>query len=238
MMNVTVRFELPFPVVHVGPGIMENFETGCRLQALLMFPSTSQLAQRQKAALALGAAFAAEQVRSAPGWAEQLRRDRPEFFTVPPTVQRNVLRKLTTVLGHRTIAGLMARAFTGYARFGDDYELHPGLTKINPSNIAAWVSAHHNLKAKDNILHRAWRPSLPVLPLVMGLDGVFYQDPAADQLSIWEKQIAPKVEALDCQDIDTWRQAVSLSKLALRIVQQAPKIRIGNSEIVRIIWHD
>jgi hypothetical protein len=56
MINVTVRFALHFPVVHVGPGIMENFETGCRLQALLMFPGTSQIAQRQRASLALGAA--------------------------------------------------------------------------------------------------------------------------------------------------------------------------------------
>jgi hypothetical protein len=238
MINVTVRFELHFPVVHVGPGIMENFETGCRLQALLMFPGTSQIAQRQRASLALGAAFAAEQVRSAPYWADQLRRGRPEFFTVPPVVQRNALRKLTTELRHRTIAGLMARAFTGYARSGDDYELPPGLSKIDPSNVAAWVAAHHNLKTKDNILHRAWRPSLPVLPLVIGLDTVFYRDPADDQLSIWEKQIEPHAGALDCQDIETWRQAVLLSKLALPIVQQAPKIRIRDSEIVRIIWHD
>lgn len=237
-MNVTVKFELPFPVVHVGPGLMEDFETGCRLQALLMFPSTSELVQRQKAALALGAAFAAEQVRSAPGWAEQLRRDRPEFFTVPLTVQRNVLRKLKTVLRYRSIAGLMARAFSGYARFGDDYELPPGLSKINPSNLAAWVAAHHKLKANDNILHRSWRPSLPVLPLVMGLDCVFYEDPPADQPSIWEEQIEPKTDALDCQDIDTWRKAVSLSRLALPIVQRAPKIRINDNEIVRIVWHE
>ena len=217
---------------------MENFETGCRLQALLMFPGPTELVQRQKASLALGAAFAAEQMRSASDWAEQLRLDRPEFFTVSPAVRRNTLRKLTTVLRHRNIAGLMARAFTGYARFGNDFKLPPGLSKIDPSNLAAWVAAHHNLKTKDNILHRAWRPSLPVLPLVIGLDGVFYQDPEVDQLSIWEKQIEPTAKALDCQDIDTWRQAVSLSKLALPIVQQAPKIRISDSEIVRIIWHE
>lgn len=237
-MNVSVKFELPHPVVHVGPKLMEDFETGCRLQSLLLFPGKTELALRRKASLALAAAFVTAQVRCAPDWAEQKRCDRPEFFTVPVCVQRNVLRKLTTALRHRTTAGLMARAFAGYAEFGDDYKLPPGLSKIDPSNLAAWVAAHHKLKADDNILPRAWRPSLPVLPLIMGLDNVFYQNPPADQPSIWVEQIAPKTDALDCQDIDTWRRAVSLSRLALPIVQRASKIRINDNDIVRIVWHE
>ena len=141
---------------------MEDFETGSYLQALLMFPKLMHFEVRSWAFRALCAAFAAEQERSVPEYADWLRCHRPDYFNVPRKEQRNVIRKLKTVLEYRAIAGLMARAFVGRAMLGDAYELPPGLKRVLPSSVAAWVVTHHEIKSGDNIMQRAWRPSLPV----------------------------------------------------------------------------
>ena len=225
-------------VLHVGPGLgLEDFETGILIQSLLMFPSRAEGEERCQAVLSLGAAFAREQIRSVPAYAEWLRANRPEYFITPLEAQRRTLRKLKTVLGYRMIAGLMARAFVGRAKLGDTYQLPEGLKRVLPSSIAAWVSAHHAIKSRENLMTRAWRPSLMVLPLVIGLDNVFYEPDSSDT-SIFDRQITPIVQALDFQDMASWRKAVLLSHEAEQIVRQADKIKVAENDIVRVVWHD
>ena len=64
-------------IIHVGPGVMDDFETGATLETILMFPKREQVAERQPTFLALCAAFAAEQVRSVPDYAEYGSRYSP-----------------------------------------------------------------------------------------------------------------------------------------------------------------
>ena len=235
MTNHPLNSDFRDQIVLVGPGLgIEDFETGAYLQALLMFPRVPQVADRDRAFHALCAAFAAEQERSAPEYADWLRCHRPHYFNVPLKERRRVLRKLKTILEYRAIAGLMARAFVGRALLGDAYKLPSGLKKVLPSPVGAWVAAHHEVKSGDNIIQRAWRPSQPVLPLVIGLDAVFFE-PGSESQSIWDKQIAPKREALDCQDMLTWQKAVELSHEAHRIVRRSPKIS-PREDIIRLAW--
>ena len=235
MTSHSLNSDLRDPIVLVGPGLeIEDFETGSFLQALLMFPTVPQVAARARAFRALCAAFAAEQERSVPEYADWLRCYRPQYFNVPLKEQRGVLHKLKTILEYRAIAGLMARAFVGRALLGDAYELPPGLKRVLPSPVGAWVAAHHKVKSGDNIIQRAWRPSLPVLPLVIGLDSAFFE-PGPEGQSIWETQIVPKRAALDCQDLLTWQKAVELSHEAHRIVRRSPKIS-AREEIIRLAW--
>lgn len=235
MTNHPLNSDCRDPIVLVGPGLgIEDFETGSFLQALLMFPRVPQVADRDRAFRALCAAFAAEQERSVPEYADWLRCHRPHYFKVPLKQQRGVLRKLKTNLEYRAIAGLMARPFVGRALLGDAYELPPGLKRVLPSSVGAWVASHHAVKAGDNIMHRAWRPSLPVLPLVIGLDAVFFE-PGSEGQSIWGQKIAPKRTALDCQDMLTWQKAVELSHEAHRIVRRLPKVS-PKEDIIRLAW--
>ena len=235
MTNQSFSSDLRDPYVLVGPGLpAEEFETGTFLQALLMFPKVNQSADRARTFQALCAAFATEQERSVPDYADWLRHHRRDYFNVPPKEQRSALRKLKTVLEYRAIAGVMARAFVGHAFLGDAYELPPGLNRVLPATVGAWVATHHEVKAGDNIIQRAWRPSLPVLPLVIGLDSVFYE-PGPGYATIFEETIAPKSAALDCQDLQTWRKAVVLSQDAHKIVRKSAKIS-PKEDIIRLVW--
>ena len=76
-----------------------------------------------------------------------------------------------------------------------------------------------------------------VLPLVIGLDNVFYEPDSSDT-SIFDRQITPIAQALDFQDMASWRKAVLLSHEAEQIVRQADKIKVAENDIVRVVWHD
>lgn len=238
--TITATFRRP-----TGPGLtvyfdltaMHEFEVGAFFIALLMHPTEREIGKRRDAFIALCAAFAAEQVRSVPTEAAYLREGRPEYFSVASKDCRRVLKQSKTLLRYRMLAAVMARPFIGQAKFGDRYKLPKELGVLRPENCAAYISAKHNIMAGENLMQRAWRPSLPILSLAIGLEHAIAKrgSPAADIVDL-ETLIEPHDLALDLQDIDLFRAAVKYSSEAADVIRRDARIRISDSDIVDIRW--
>jgi hypothetical protein len=224
----------------IGPAMMmEDFEIGAILQAIMMYPRREEDAKFREAFIALCAAFAAEQVRSVPEYAAMLREVRPEYFSIEPAIYRATLRKAVILSRRRALAALMARAFVGQALFGEAYVLPPGLEKLSPTSVAADVAAYHRITPRENLVQRAWRPSLPILPLAIGFDNALMKrEPARvrKQDDDDDDLIEPEVFGFDLQDIDLCREAVLLGQQAANIVGNDQRIAIAASDIIAIHW--
>lgn len=218
-----------------------EFEVGAQFMALLTYPKATESKQRHNVFLGLCAAYAAEQVRSTPTEATYLRVNRPKYFGVAPKHSRQALRLVRTSLKHRLLAALMARPFIGQALEGDNYALPPGLGELTPSTMAERISTIHNISPTENLMHRIWRPSLPVLHLAVGLENAKKRErtPAADDPHPdTDALVEPESEAFDTQDIARIREAIKLSVFAAEIIGQDSRIHIAPHELVGIRWSE
>jgi hypothetical protein len=228
---------LPPRMLNVGPAILQDFETVAVLQAIMMYPQREDAEKFFHAFMCFCADFSAEQERSVPEFAASLREFRPEYFTIEPRQYRATRRKSVTLFRYRALAALMARAFVGEALFGEAYVLPPGLKKLTPASVAAYVAACHKGTPNENLLHRAWRPSLPILPLAIGLNNaLMVRMPARARKQMADELIEPEAFEFDLQDIDLCREAVRLSKLATDIVKNDRRIRIADNDLIAINW--
>ena len=227
-----------FPVTHVGPGLLHDFETVAVLQSLLMHPEISQMESRRQAFLALCAVFAEALQRTSPSEAGRLRESNPEYFEVAPKVFRKALRDLKSAAHVRLRAALIARPFVNKAALGERFELPDGVNDLTVTSAADYAAAQHEITDKDNLIRRIWQPSLPVLPLAIGLEQAWFKlgraspdDPGID------KGVEPVVCEMNMVDIELWCLAVQISQIALAIVQAEPLIKFPDHKFVRISWH-
>ena len=235
----SINCEFAYHVLNVGPGMLLDFETGAVLLTLMIHPKASQLEQRRICFIELCAAFAAETERSSPDYARWLRSSRPEYFEVAPARFRKALRVGKTALQRRFLAALMARPFLGQAKVGASFMLPEGMRKLTPSSASEDVAAKHKISGKDNLLSRAWRPSLPILHFAVGLEHAMRQLGRIPQVEPdQDRFIEPMPFAWDFQDIELFRLAVGLSDKVLEIVQADKRIHVPNQELMRIRWHE
>lgn len=239
MIEPNMISSLPPRALNVGPAILEDFETGAFLQAIMMYPQRNDEEKFRAAYLALCAAFAAEQTRSVPEFAAILRETRPEYFSIAPHLYRATLRKAVTLFRYRALAAVIARPFVGKAELGEKYSLPSGIKKLTPASVAKYVAAHHKGTPNENLLHRAWRPSLPILPLAIGFDNALERHKPAQFLrQDADDLIEPERYAFDLQDMDLCREAVRLSLLAADIVKNDQRIRIADNDLISINWFE
>ena len=242
--DIDMAFETPtdleqlFPITHVGPGLLRDFETVAILQSLLMYPQVSQMESRRQAFLALCAAFAEALQRTSPSEAHGLRESNPEYFEVAPKVFRKALRDLKSAAHVRLRAALIARPFVNKAALGERFERPEGVYDLTVTSAADYAAAQHEITDKDNLIRRIWQPSLPVLPLAIGLEQACFQlgRVSPDDPGI-EKGVEPVVCEMNMEDIELWCLAVQLSQMALAIVQAEPLIEFSDHKFVRISWH-
>lgn len=228
---------LPTRVLNVGPAMLQDFETGAVLQAIMMYPNRKEVEKFDQAFLCFCAAFAAEQARSVPEFAVSLKETRPAYFAIEPKQYRATFKKSVTLFRYREFAALMARAFVGEALSNGTYTLPPEIKKLTPASAADYVAAYHKGTPKENLLHRAWRPSLPILPLAIGFDNALMSREATrapEQFA--DKLIEPETFEFDLQNIDLCREAVRLSQQAAEIVKNDHRIRISDNDLISINW--
>ena len=238
---------LAAPAPHAGPeqwvhfdmDKLQDFEAGALFVALMMHPAASEIGQRRDTFINLCACFAAGLVTSVATEAAYLRATRPEYFAVTPRAYRLAFKQAKTLLRYRMIAALMARPFVGRAKLGNACKVPSAVGKFVPSNVAGYISSIHDIRSGENLMERAWRPSLPVLHLAIGLEqaslqrgltGFGFQDP--DEL------IKPRSLPFDFQDIELVRSAIHLGFQAADIIRKDPIMKIDASKLVEIRWVD
>jgi hypothetical protein len=214
-----------------------DFEAGAWFMALMMHPAASEIDVRRDAFILLCASFVAAAEKSDPEVAALFRVSRPEYFGLAPKAYRRVLREAKSAMSYRMVAAIVARPFVERAKEGKAYKLPPELSELVLSNVVECVSAIHNVISGENIMQRAWRPSAPVLHLVIGLESAMQQlSLATSSNQEPDELIEPLALPFDLQEIELVRLAVHLSHEAAGIIRNDPAMKIDPTKLVEIRW--
>ena len=164
----------PVRIVLFDFAVMEDFEVGAGLLALLAFPGVADFEKRWKAAEALCAWQIRETIAGSPMTADVWRQTFPNYAHLSKGEERRRLRTLRRRLKDRMWAARMSLGFFQEALTNEPVSLPAELRNLSLDALSAYVkkSERAPTDSTENFEHRVWRASRPVIHLAAALQVV------------------------------------------------------------------
>ena len=145
------------------------FEIGALLLSVLAFPGPTEEDECNRAAEALCADLLRETIRAYPDQAAKWQDAYPDYFAIGRVECRRCLRTYKRRLRDRMVA---ARMSLGYFQEGIAQQpatLPPSINSLSLNELSKLVLSQSGESNSENVEHRAWRGSRPVIHLAAAI---------------------------------------------------------------------
>jgi len=157
--------EQPFRKATFRTDVLEPFEIGALILAILAFPSVSEEAR----SLAVAEAYCADTVRvtceNNPDEAEMWTAQYSAYAAISAAESHRRKRTIGRRWQDRMVASRMSLGFLKEGLTGEEMELPPGMTRHSINQLCELVLADSRESVAENIEKRSWRESRPVIHL-------------------------------------------------------------------------
>lgn len=214
-------------VYKLDPNLLEPFEIGARLTAVVAFPGAGEDEARSKAEEALCAKLVRITFETFPETTEDLRERFPLYYSIDPKEAGRRLRTLRRRLDDRMIAGRMSLGFLEEAITKKPPRLPDGMPRLSLNELSKLVQREARQSDPENVERRVWRQTLPVIHLA-----------AAYQVLLRGADGQGQPLSQDLQDLDAHRRVVSLAQFHEEVVLADERFNITPENLVRLRWEE
>jgi hypothetical protein len=195
---------------NLDPELLNPFEIGAMLIAILAWPEPHLVEQQMLGAEALCSGWLTEACEMCPEEAPRLKTQFPEYAGVTPKAAKARLRTLRRRLNDRMVAARMARGFMQEALTGH-VVLPATMKQLSVNQLSRLVKTDRpTIDDPEMIERRVWRPSWPVIHLALafdvlltklGADAASFQYPIDNEgLNAWIIEVAWRHELFVLED--------------------------------------
>jgi hypothetical protein len=214
-------------VYDLGPSLLEPFEIGALLYAVLAFPAEHEQGDLAKAAEALCADVIRLTGEARPTEAANCMSAFPGYAQIDARESRRRLRTFNRRLDDRRIASRMSLGFFQQGWTGRPPELPAGMKRLSLNQLSELVLSESRESVPENVEKRAWRESLPVIHIA-----------AAYQWAVRAASAAGRPLSLDLQELEVHQFIVALARMHEELVLADSRFGIAPEKLVRLRWVD
>ena len=149
----------------LDPAKLEAFEIGAWLMAILAFPGPDEAAGRREAAEAWGADAVRVSCAADPSRIQEFHDHFPVYAAIDIREQKRRLRTFSGRLRRRMVAARMSLGFLEEAITGERAKLPAGMANMSLDALCRLVQRQTSESDPQNLEHRVWRSSRPVIHL-------------------------------------------------------------------------
>lgn len=204
-------------------GRLHPLEIGAWIWAIMAFPELNTDKDLSNVVEGIVAFAFHESIKIAPGDAVALGEDYGRFVTISNREAKRRTRTLLRRMRDRMAAARMSRGFFREGLTNESTPLPPSMKRLSLNQLSCLVQAEVHQSNAENVEHRVWRPSRPVIHIAMALQLVTDLDAPGQNRYPYE---------LSNQELN--RQVVELSEFHEPFVEADKRFGIRPERLVRI----
>lgn len=215
----------------LGPAVMPDFMTGALFHAILAWPTVKKTDSYQRISEELMAGVIRLANAEDPVEVQWIKDEWPQFNW--PSIEaraqkpKSALGYLNKRLTQRMAAAKAAIGKSHEQLFGIPAVLPKGVTAMSIDQLCNLIKTDVSINDADDVEKQVWRTSLPIIHLAMAV-----------QLMLAGKLGKSTKFGADLQDIEFYREAVSIANLLEPVVAKHPEFAVTGDQLTQIRWFE